>query len=133
MTLKELHAAIQAAMGWENSHLYQFHVGRETIAGPGMDGAGWGASPSIGGAGRVRLADLTTRGGKRFFYVSHMGDSWEHTIHIDRSPPTDPAASYPRLVDGALRYPPEDIGGIPGFYAFLTQWAIPSIQTMTTE
>ena len=31
----------------------------------------------------------------------------------------DPAAMYPRLIAGALRCPPEDCGGIPGFYAFL--------------
>lgn len=124
MTLKELHVVIQAAMGWENAHLYQFHVGRETIAGPGMGGGGWDASPSIG-AGRVRLADLTTRGVKRFSYIYDMGDSWEHTIHIERSPSADPAAIYPRLVDGALRCPPEDIGGIPGFYAFLDAMSDP--------
>ena len=46
LTLKELHAVIQAAMGWENAHLYQFHVGRETIAGPGMGGAGYPGATS---------------------------------------------------------------------------------------
>lgn len=118
MTLKELHAVIQGAMGWENAHLYQFHVGRETIAGPGLGGGGWGASPSIG-AGRLRLQDLAARGIKRFSYVYDMGDSWEHSIRIERSSSADPAASYPRLVDGALHCPPEDVGGVPGFYALL--------------
>jgi hypothetical protein len=50
LTLKELHAVIQAAMGWENAHLYQFQVGRETIAGPGMGGGGFlGPRPASAG------------------------------------------------------------------------------------
>ncbi len=123
MTLKDLHAVIQAAMGWENFHLYQFHVGRETIDGPGMSG-GWGESRSIG-AGRVRLDDLTERGVKRFTYVYDMGDSWEHRIQIEKALPADPAASYPQLLDGALCCPPEDIGGVPGFYEFLEAMSDP--------
>ena len=39
ITLKDLHAIIQAAMGWENYHLYQFYIGRQTINGPGFDPA----------------------------------------------------------------------------------------------
>ena len=31
MTLKQLHAVVQAAMGWEDAHLWEFAVGRERI------------------------------------------------------------------------------------------------------
>jgi len=118
MTLRELHAVIQAAMGWEDAHLYPFQVGREIIAGPGMDGGGFGLPRAISAA-RVRLDDLAARGVKRFAYVYDMGDSWEHLVLIEKLLAADPAASYPRLIDGAGRCPPEDVGGIPGFYEFL--------------
>jgi Plasmid pRiA4b ORF-3-like protein len=118
LTLKELHAVIQAAMGWENAHLYQFQVGRETIAGPGMGGGGF-LGPRPASAGQVRLDDLAAHGVKRFTYLYDMGDSWEHQIKIEKMLPSDLLAAYPRLIDGALRCPPEDCGGIPGFYAFL--------------
>ena len=124
LTLKELHAVIQAAMGWDNAHLYQFHVGRETIAGPGTGGEGFGMPRAIS-AGRVRLDDLAARGVKRFAYVYDMGDSWEHRLQIERLLSADPAASYPRLIDGARRCPPEDVGGVPGFYEFLEAIADP--------
>jgi pRiA4b ORF-3-like protein len=52
ITLKDLHSVIQTAMGWENAHLFQFHVGRE------------------------QLGDLSLRGIKRFTYVYDMGDNW---------------------------------------------------------
>jgi pRiA4b ORF-3-like protein len=32
MTLKELHAVVQAAMEWEDAHLWEFAVGREPLA-----------------------------------------------------------------------------------------------------
>jgi len=124
MTLKDLHSVIQAAMGWDNAHLYQFHVGRETIAGPGMGGEGFGLPRAIG-AGRVRLADLAARGVKRFAYEYDMGDSWGHQLQIEKLLPADPAASYPRFIDGAMHCPPEDVGGIPGFYDFLDALADP--------
>jgi hypothetical protein len=124
MTLKDLHAVIQATMGWQNTHLYQFQVGRETIDGPGMGGGGWGGSRSIG-AGAVRLDDLVGRGVKRVDYVYDMGDSWEHRIQIEKSLPADPAVRYPQLLDGALCCPPEDVGGVPGFYEFLEAMSDP--------
>lgn len=65
------------------------------------------------------LADLIARGIKRFAYVYDMGDSWEHVIKIQKTVPADSGVPCPRLIDAAGRCPPEDVGGIPGFYAFL--------------
>ena len=89
-----------------------------------MGGRGFGI-PRATGAGRVRLDDLAARGVKRFAYIYDMGDSWEHRLQIEKLLPADPVASYPRLVDGARRCPPEDVGGIPGFYEFLDAIADP--------
>ncbi|MGH7005206.1 MAG: plasmid pRiA4b ORF-3 family protein [Alphaproteobacteria bacterium] len=118
LTLKDLHALIQAVMRWTNSHLYLYQVGRETIAGPGMGGVGFGAAPAVG-AGRVSLADLAEGGIKRFRYVYDMGDSWEHDIRIEKVLAGGTSVAYPRFIDGAMRAPPDDSGGIPGFYDFL--------------
>jgi len=118
ITLKELHAIIQAAMGWENYHLYQFQVGHQTINGPGMDGGSFSDRKKIS-AGRVQLSDLVTGKIKRFDYLYDMGDGWEHELLVEKLMPADPAADYPRFIDGAGQCPPEDVGGLPGFYNFL--------------
>lgn len=118
ITLKDMHAVIQAAMGWENCHLYQFHVGRQTINGPGFDDLGFSGQRNVT-AGHVRLDELIAGKIKRFDYLYDMGDSWEHELRIEKILPADPAASYPCLIDGAGACPPEDIGGLPGFYNFL--------------
>ena len=101
VSLGDLHRIVQAAMGWEDEHLFAFQVGREQVA------------------NRVRLADLAAHGIKRFGYLYDMGDSWQHTLRIEEVLSVDPEVAYPRLVGAAGRCPPEDCGGIPGFYAFL--------------
>ena len=107
ISLKDLHRIVQAAMGWEDEHLFAFQVGREEVA------------------SRVRLADLAARRIKRFGYLYDMGDNWQHTLRIEEVMSADPEVAYPRLVGGAGRCPPEDCGGIPGFYAFLEVIADP--------
>lgn len=107
ISLEDLHRIVQAAMGWEDEHLFAFQVGREQVA------------------SRVRLVDLAARCIKRFGYLYDMGDNWQHTLRIEKALSADPEVAYPRLVGGAGRCPPEDCGGIPGFYAFLEAIADP--------
>ena len=75
--LDRLHLAIQAAMGWTNSHLYEFRIG----------GAGWGEPDPDGvydgpmDARKARLAAvLADAGRKTFSYIYDFGDGWDHTI-----------------------------------------------------
>lgn len=56
-TLADLHAAVQAAMGWDDIHLHRFRIfGRQY-------------DPEYADLARVRLADLRLRAGERFSYV----------------------------------------------------------------
>jgi Plasmid pRiA4b ORF-3-like protein len=75
--LKELHRIIQSAMGWDDEHLYSFQVGRQKIG------------------GRVQLGELAASGIKRFGYLYDMGDSWQHTLRIEKTLAADPKQSYP--------------------------------------
>jgi hypothetical protein len=118
ITLKDLHSIIQAAMGWQNSHLYQFHVGRQIIDGPGFVDVGFSGQTNIT-AGRVGLDAFVESKVKRFVYLYDMGDGWEHELRVEKVLPADPDVRYPRFIDGAGACPPEDVGGPPGFYAFL--------------
>ena len=88
-------------MGWKDEHLFAFQVGRQTVA------------------NRIQLADLIAGRIKRLDYLYDLGDSWQHTLRIDKTVAADPNETYTRLIDGAGRWPPEDCGGIGGFYAFL--------------
>jgi hypothetical protein len=123
-TLKDLHALIQAAMGWANQHLWEFRVGRQVYGRP-APGPAWGG-PAVVNAGKVRLAELLKPRKTVIDYTYDMGDSWEHRLTITDVRPADPAVVYPRYVAGERPAPPEDCGGVPGFYSALESLADPN-------
>ena len=64
----------------------------------------------------VRLSGILARVGSKAVYTYDFGDSWEHGIVLEKRLPVDPNMTYPVCTDGQLACPPEDCGGIPGFY-----------------
>ncbi len=123
ITLADMHLIIQAAMGWENCHLYEFRDGRTLY---GTPSPGWGdPDPSISPAAKTRLSDLLTAAKKRIDYVYDMGDDWQHRLDIARLGPAEETIRYPRLVAAQGRCPPEDVGGAPGFENFLAALSDP--------
>ncbi len=55
---------------------------------------------------------------KRILYRYDFGDGWEFIIKLEDIV-NDYYFGYPTLLDGAETAPPEDVGGIQGFYDFL--------------
>ena len=124
ITLKGLHDIIQGAMGWFNQHLWEFQIGRQSYGQP-MPGETWGPNPTLSAA-KVQLGELLKPRKTVIGYTYDMGDCWEHRITVTDVRPTDPAVAYPRYVADERAAPPEDCGGIPGFYAALEALADPS-------
>jgi len=122
LCLNGLHQAIQAAMLFEDYHLFQFDAGGQRYAIPDPD---WDDVHSTIDARNVNVGTLIDRGVTTFKYTYDFGDDWRHTITIEAVVPADPAVDYPRFVDGAGRAPPEDVGGIPGFEEFLEAMTAP--------
>jgi hypothetical protein len=52
-------------------------------------------------------------------YTYDFGDSWEHAIVVERVLPPEPGVPYPVCIDGKLQGPPDDCGGVPGYYNLL--------------
>lgn len=48
-----------------------------------------------------------------------MGDTWQHTVLIEKTLPVEPGVKYPRCIDGKRACPPEDCGGPWGYSDFL--------------
>ena len=121
-SLGRLHDVIQAAMGWEDSHLHQFEIGERFFGQPEPD-SGTGFEPPTHDERSLRLGELVEQGRGRFLYVYDFGDGWEHDIEIEAILEPEAGVAYPLLIDGARRCPPEDCGGAPGFEAFLEAMA----------
>ena len=123
ITLKVLHDIVQTAMGWLDYHLWEFVIAGQTYGLP-MD-EDWGAAPRKAAA-KVRLRDVLSPGTTTIDYTYDFGDSWEHRLVVSDVRTGEPGTAYPRFIAGERDCPPEDCGGIPGFYEMLEARADPT-------
>lgn len=122
ITLKVLHDIVQAAMGWFDCHLWEMAIHGQTYGLP-MD-EDWGTAPRKV-ASRTRLRDVIAPGRPQIHYAYDFGDYWEHSLIISDVRAGDRSTAYPRFLAGEGNCPPEDCGGIPGFYEMLEARADP--------
>jgi hypothetical protein len=117
-TLAQLHDVLQAAMGWHACHMHEFSAGRRHFGKPNPEDRLMGMPP-VENERMVRLSSLLGRVGAKVVYTYAMGDSWEHGIVLEKRLPVDPDRAYPVCTGGERACPPEDCGGIGGFYDLL--------------
>lgn len=111
-----LHAVLQIAIGWTNSHLHQFRVGEDCYSDTRHNFAEYEGDPEILEAGKFTLRQIAPRTQDTFSYEYDFGDSWEHEITVDKILPPDAAAATTALcLEGARACPPEDCGGVGGY------------------
>lgn len=125
ITLRKLHQILQAAMGWQDCHLYGFG-----IPGSGRTARYWGIPPQRrfeprlpdGGFdmgeparddARTRLRQVMAARGDKLLYLYDYGDDWEHLLTLKKIAVV--AEPLPMLVAGGGDCPPEDCGGVGGF------------------
>ena len=116
ITLRVLHDIVQIAMGWFDQHLWEFTIDKQRYGLP-MD-EDWGTDPRRDAA-KVRLRDVLAPRKTTIGYIYDFGDCWELRLTITRVRPGAKDVGYPRYIAGECNGPPEDCGGIPGFYAAL--------------
>lgn len=116
MSLGLLHAVIQVAMGWTNSHLHHFIAGKNRYSDPQFDdGFDFGAPPDLD-EGKITLAEAAPRVKAKFLYEYDFGDSWVHTITVEKI--LEPEAAPKGVAEctgGECACPPEDCGGAWGY------------------
>lgn len=117
-TLGQLHDALQIALGWTDSHLHQFRVGRETFGVPDPDG------PPTTSEKKVRL-DKVASDKSKLIYDYDFGDGWEHDIVVEHVDAANPAEILPVCTDGRRACPPEDCGGPYGYENLIQTFANP--------
>lgn len=124
ITFHKLHRYIQAAMGWQSYHLYEFKENPESsyfkiispLAEdlPGIDGRKANAANILMAYLDNRfLAAETTVPLNKIYYVYDYGDHWEHEIEVLEW--NESKEKYAEVIDGAGNCPPEDCGGVDGY------------------
>jgi hypothetical protein len=122
----DLHAAIQDAMGWHDSHLHCFEIaeGREILFTVERNTSTLDAHPMLANRPkrpelRTTLREVVGRGHKTIRYVYDFGDDWVHDIKIEKTLPGATANPLPELLGGRGICPSENCGGILGWHALL--------------
>jgi hypothetical protein len=117
LTLEQLHHVVQAAMGWQDSHLHSFRIGQKSFRIPDPEDALMGLP--AGDERKVRLFTVLGKVGSKAVYTYDFGDNWEHSIAVEKLLQPEDGRTYPVCVAGKRRGPPEDCGGVHGFYNLL--------------
>ena len=130
VTLGDFHMVIQFIMGWDNSHLHQFDIDRVFYE-PAMMIEDFGFGPAPKNENSYMLSDVLPKkmeGKDKFWfsYIYDMGDDWHHEVTFEGYQPRQPNTNYPICMGGENACPPEDVGGMWGFYDFLNAISDPT-------
>jgi hypothetical protein len=116
VTLAELHLILQVAMGWTNSHLHQFKVGKMYYGEPSIDEF---SELNLKDESKARLQKVLSKPKQKMIYEYDFGDGWKHDLVLEKILQPSPGVRYPRCLAGARACPPEDCGGVHGYANFL--------------
>lgn len=117
LTLGKLDRVVQAAMGWTNSHLHDWHIEGKRYGVPDPE---WGNEGDMLDERKFTVGGVLAEGVEEFGYQYDFGDGWEHRIVVEKR--LQPQAGYntwPMCIAGANACPPEDVGGPPGYMDFV--------------
>jgi len=116
-TFQDLHRIIQTAMGWQGYHLHIFQAADGTLVSDpaeDFDGALDYLDETV-----VPVSDVLNKESQQLKYEYDFGDSWEHEVTLEKILPDNHTKQLPKCVKAVCQCPPEDVGGLPGFYEFL--------------
>ncbi len=120
LNLRGLHNVIQITMGWEDDHLHQFKYkdthcqANDTFGDFCLD---FKRETEEEEAHTVK--EFFKRKGSSIVYEYDFGDGWLHKITLEGRIKKKDDVKLFVLLDGYGACPPEDCGGIPGFYHLL--------------
>jgi hypothetical protein len=119
--LPKLHDLLQLVMGWTDSHLHSFRFGERVYT---------AANEEMGELEMLDEKNVTLESAlgraRRFDYEYDFGDSWHHRLTVREVADPRPEWPYPLCIGGARAAPPEDVGGVPGYFEFLSAIADPT-------
>ena len=119
-TFWDLHVAIQDVMGWVDYHLHEFGITslkngeKRRIGIPEGD-----FDEEILPGWKQKISNYFSLENRKADYVYDFGDDWEHIVELEKILPKEEKVKYPICIKGKRACPPEDCGGISGYYNLL--------------
>ena len=116
----DLHNVIQSVMGWENCHLWEFDFKNAKIGLSNNEMQDFSFNEvEIIDAEEITLDSCISKPKEKINYEYDFGDGWIHEIIVEKFLPKEKGTAYPICIKGKLNGPPEDCGGIWGYYNLL--------------
>jgi len=124
ITLVKLHRVFQEVMGWHDCHLHEFIIDHRHYGMVDPDDPFADLGPELISEKRKKLEKVLGQN-KRFEYIYDYGDNWRHTITLENRLPLTSAQPSITCIGGEMACPPEDVGGLGGYFEFLEVMADP--------
>lgn len=121
--LSRLHAIIQACMGWSDSYVHQFLVGKICYE-PTSSSTTLRESKRFD-ENKYRLHSLEEDMAFLFTYLYGAGEGWEHEIHLEQVIPPKKELKQPILLGGQRACPPETVGDVHEYQNLLAALETP--------
>jgi hypothetical protein len=125
-----LHTTIQIAMGWTDSHLYEFRF---------AGGAAFGVPDPdyISNTSDARKATLGAAledcGARSLHYVYDFGDYWDHIVSVERIETGESGFPYPSLLTATGQCPPPKMWAVQQAISNISKHSpIPNTLSMKT-
>ena len=116
-TLAQLHHVIQRSMGWSDSFVHQFLIGKISYE-PAMGGAGIRESRRFDEQ-NYRLHTLEESMRFMFTYFYDAGQGWEHEISLEEVVPPARPLDHAIIMAGERACPPESVDDIHAYRELL--------------
>ncbi len=123
LTLEQLHEILQIVMGWQNSHLHEFHAGKLVFGMKDVDEND--ERENVQDESEWSLKDLLETGVSEFEYVYDFGDDWVHRVVLEPATRSREPGPSPLCLAGENACPPEGVGGPHRYLEFLEAIADP--------
>jgi hypothetical protein len=119
-SVDKLHEHIQTAMGWTNSHLHRFEILGMVHGDPVLLCGNPDCFVGVNSL-ETRISSVVPESGIRFgfSYEYDFGDRWRHEVLFEGCLAASAGVRYPLCLEGERACPPEDVGGVGGYEAFL--------------
>lgn len=115
ITFSQLSMILNTVMGWSGAHLFEFefyHLELHILE-DADDATGFGRYDSLE-ASTTYIREYLEEN-DWFTYIYDMGDYWQHRVTVEKVL-TDYENNYPQVIKFKGDCPPDDSGGIYGFY-----------------
>jgi hypothetical protein len=129
----DLHVAIQDSMGWLDYHLHSFSILPPRKRKPvliGIPDPDYEDDTTVAGW-EIPMTKYFNEPGDIAGYDYDFGDSWHHKITLEGIYLQKDGTKYPHCTNGKRACPPEDCGGIPGYYRLIETLQDPNSEEYT--